>query len=102
MQQQPETANATAQCDGRVIGINRNSVGVEKGVHTRQQVQLKAFRREGFRERIWKHNPIAKKIPEAVMAGVARLEEASLSFDVGDLRHNCSTLMHQQFRQPRQ
>ena len=46
-----ETANATAQCDSRITGISRNSVGVDKGVYARQQAELKRTGRSAIKRR---------------------------------------------------
>ena len=61
LQRQPETANATAQGDSRITGINRNSVGVDKGVYARQQAKLKAYRKERDQKKIYKYKPATAK-----------------------------------------
>ena len=59
LQRRPETANATAQCDSKITGISRNSVGVDKGVYARQQAELKAYRKERDQKKIYKYKPAA-------------------------------------------
>ena len=46
VQHQPATAVAQTLTDSRITGISRNSVGVERGVHARQQAQLAMYRKE--------------------------------------------------------
>jgi len=46
LQVQPETVDEQTQCDSRITGISRNSIGVEKNLHARQQGELKDHRKD--------------------------------------------------------
>ena len=70
LRRQPETANATAQCDSRITGSSRNSVGVDKGLYARQQAKLKAYRKERDQKKIYKYKPAAAEAEaDAVKVG---------------------------------
>ena len=81
MQRQPETANTTAQCDSRIAGISRNSVGVDKGVYARQQAELKTYRKERDQKKIYKYKPAAAE-EEADAVKVEKVEKMITNYQV--------------------